>query len=140
MDAVSADIAAFSYAGADDNDDTYNFYEATGGRATITMDGLSQFLKDSVPARLPGVPTDLTATGIDLSWTAPASDGGSEITAYDLRYIETASDETVDSNWTVVEDVWTTGSGALKYTLTGLTADTEYDLQLRAVNAVGDGP
>ena len=145
LDAVSADIAAFSYAGADENDETYNFYEATGGRATITMDSLSQFLKDSVPARLPGVPTDLTATGselpgIDLSWTAPASDGGSEITAYDLRYIETASDEMVDSNWTVVEDVWTTGSGALEYTVTGLTADTEYDLQLRAVNAVGDGP
>ena len=61
-------------------------------------------------------------------------------TAYDLRYIETAADETVDSNWTVVEDVWTTGSGDLQYTLTGLTADTEYDLQVRAVNAVGDGP
>ena len=145
LDAISADIAAFSYAGGDENDETYNFYEATGGRATITMDGLSQFLKDSVPARLPGVPTDLTATGselpgIDLSWTAPASDGGSVITAYDLRYIETAADETVDSNWTVVEDVWTTGSGDLQYTLTGLTADTEYDLQVRAVNAVGDGP
>ena len=145
LDAVSADIAAFSYAGADEDDDSYNFYEATGGRATITMDGLSQFLKDSVPASLPGVPTDLTATGselpgIDLSWTAPDSDGGSAITAYDLRYIETASDEMVDSNWTVVEDVWTTGSDDLQYTLTGLTADTDYDLQVRAVNAVGDGP
>ena len=145
LDAVSADIAAFSYAGADEDDETYNFYEATGGRATITMDGLSQFLRDTVPAFLPGTPNDLKAEGnglpgIDLSWTAPASDGGSEITAYDLRYIETAADETVDSNWIVVEDVWTTGSGALEYTLTGLTTDTEYDLQLRAVNAVGDGP
>ena len=81
--------------------------------------------------------------GMDLlviSWSAPASDGGSEITAYDLRYIETAADETVDSNWTVVEDIWTTGSGDLQYTLTGLTADTQYDIQVRAVNAVGDGP
>ena len=145
LDAVSADIAAFSYAGGDENDDRYNFYEATGGRATITMDGLSQFLKDNAPATLPRTPTALTATGnelpgIDLSWTAPASDGGSEITAYDLRYIETSEDETVDSTWTVVEDVWTTGNGDLEYTLTGLTADTEYDLQVRAVNSVGDGP
>ena len=97
---------------------------------------------------LPGAPsieevtvgTGALAGYVVVEWSAPASDGASAITAYDLRYIETAADETVDSNWTVVEDVWTTGSGDLQYTLTGLTADTEYDLQLRAVNAVGDGP
>ena len=77
---------------------------------------------------------------ITISWTPPLSDGGSDITAYDLRHIETADDETVDPNWTVVEDVWTTGSGALEYTLTGLTADTQYDIQVRAENEVGDGP
>ena len=142
LDKVSGDITAFSYAGDDDNDDTYNFYEATGGRATITMDGLSQFLKAPL---LPGVPTDLTAMGnelpgIDLSWRAPASDGGSAITAYDMRYIETSADETLDSNWTVEEDVWTAGSDDLEYRLTGLTPDTQYNVQVRAVNAVGDGP
>ena len=92
----------------------------------------------------PEAPIIATVTsGMDLlviSWSAPASDGFSAITAYDLRYIETAADETVDSNWTVVEDVWTTGGGDLQYTITGLTADTEYDLQVRAVNAVGEGP
>ena len=92
----------------------------------------------------PEAPTIATVTpGMDLlviSWSPPPSDGGSAITAYDLRYIETAADETVDSNWTVVEDVWTTGVGDLQYTLTGLTADADYDLQVRAVNAVGEGP
>ena len=77
---------------------------------------------------------------ITISWATPLSDGGSDITAYDLRHIETDDDETVDPNWTVVEDVWTTGSGALEYTLTGLTADTQYDIQVRAENEVGDGP
>lgn len=40
---VSDHVSWFSHP---DNDDSYlyNFYEATGGRATITMDGLSQFL------------------------------------------------------------------------------------------------
>ena len=36
--------------------------------------------------------------------------------------------------------MWTTGGGALEYTVTGPTADTEYDLQVRAVNEAGDGP
>ena len=74
-----------------------------------------------------------------ISWSPPLNDGGSDITAYDLRHIETSADETVDSNWTVTEDVWTTGGGALEYTLTGLTADIQYDIQVRAVNAEGDG-
>ena len=92
----------------------------------------------------PGVPTIgavTSATGtLAISWTAPSSDGGSAITAYDLRHIETSADETVDSNWTVVDDVWTTGGGTLLYTITGLTGGTHYDLQVRAVNSAGDGP
>ena len=92
----------------------------------------------------PGHPTVNTVSpGVESltpAWTAPTSTGGSAITAYDLRHIETSADETVESNWTVVEDVWTAGSGALKYTTTGLIGGTQYDLQLRAVNAVGNGP
>ena len=61
------------------------------------------------------------------------------ITAYDLRYIQTSADETVDNNWTVVQDVWT-GSGPLQYVLTGLADGTQYDVQVRAVNSDGDGP
>ena len=73
-------------------------------------------------------------------WRAPAGDGGSPITAYDLRHIESAADETVDSNWTVVEDVWTSGSNALSHELTGLRAGTQYNVQVRAVNSTDDGP
>ena len=74
-----------------------------------------------------------------ISWTAPSSDGSSAITAYDLRHIETAADETMDANWTVVKDVWT-GSGPLRYVLTGLTGGTQYGVQMRAANSIGDGP
>ena len=96
------------------------------------------------PLSLPEAPTIGSVTSkmgsLTISWAPPSNDGGSDVTAYDLRYIETTADETVDSNWTVVEDVWTTGGGELEYTVTGLTSDTEYDLQVRAVNAAGDGP
>ena len=38
----------------------------------------------------------------------------------------------------MVQDVWT-GSGSLQYVLTGLSDSTQYDVQVRAVNTVGDG-
>ena len=86
---------------------------------------------------------DAVAAGSEslaVTWTAPADTGTSAITAYDLRYILTSADETMDANWTiVVQDVWTTGSSDLSYVVTGLTGDAEYDLQVRGVNASGDG-
>ena len=44
LDQLSNDVAAFSFPGTKD-DRLINFYEATGGRATISMDGLAQFRK-----------------------------------------------------------------------------------------------
>ena len=70
-------------------------------------------------------------------WTAPADTGGRVITAYDVRYIETSEDETVDANWTVRDNAWE--SGDLQYNVTGLTNATQYDVQVRAVNSAGDG-
>ena len=72
-----------------------------------------------------------SSASLTVDWTAPASDGGSAITAYDLRY-------TADDNSMVEEDIWS--SGALQYELTGLQRDTSYKVEVRAVNANGDGP
>ena len=72
-----------------------------------------------------------SSTSLTVVWTAPASDGGSAITAYDLRY-------TAGDNSMVEEDIWS--SGALQYELTGLQRDTSYKVEVRAVNANGDGP
>ena len=74
-------------------------------------------------------------TTLTVAWTAPAGETG--ITAYDVRHIETTADETDDANWTIVDNAWT--SGALQYTITGLTNGKEYDVQVRAVNSNGDG-
>ena len=114
------------------------------GLRDVPNNDLDQLGLPFCPLSLPEAPTIGSVTSemdsLTISWAPPLSDGGSDITAYDLRHIETDDDEAVGSNWTVAEDVWTTGSGALEYTLTGLTVGTEYDIQVRAVNAVGDGP
>ncbi len=44
LDQLSSYVAAFSFPG-ESHDGMYNFYEATGGRGTIAMGGLSEFLK-----------------------------------------------------------------------------------------------
>ena len=72
-------------------------------------------------------------TTLTVTWTAPTGIT-TGVAAYDVRYIETGEDETVDSNWTVEEDAWEDGGGSLTYAVTGLTNGTEYDVQARAVD------
>ena len=70
-------------------------------------------------AQTPGVPSIASVTAgegsLTVVWTAPS---GSTVTSYDLRYILTSGDESMDSNWTVVTGVWS--SGSLEYTVSGL--------------------
>ena len=89
----------------------------------------------------PVVNTPITAgvESLTVSWRAPSNDGGSAITAYDIRHIRSDAASKVEGNWTMAQDVWT-GSGPLQYVLTGLSEGTQYDVQVRAVNGAGDGP
>ena len=91
-----------------------------------------------------GAPTIGTLTpGADfltITWAAPTGSPESAIIAYDLRYMESAARDKSDVNWTVVDNAWTTGSGALSYQISNLTSGTRYDVQVRAVTAAGDGP
>ena len=52
LENLSGDASLFSYAGEDEFDLWYNFYEATGGRATITMDGLPDLQRRGSEKRL----------------------------------------------------------------------------------------
>ena len=77
----------------------------------------------------PSAPTlTVGETWIEASWTAPA-DNDSAITGYDVHYRETGG------NWT---DANQTGTGTTKR-ITGLTADTAYQVRVRASNAEGTG-
>ena len=56
LDQLSDDVAWFSQAAGDEIDGTYNFYEATGGRATIDMNDLSRSQSHSARTRATKVP------------------------------------------------------------------------------------
>ena len=89
-------------------------------------------------AQVPGAPTALGArksrtsptTQIDLSWTAPADDGGAEITGYRIQ-VDTAD------TWEDVE--LNTNSADTEYTHTRLDPGVEHRYRVRAINAAGEG-
>ena len=98
---------------------------------------------NNVPA-VPHAPTSLTATAapdttpplaFDLSWTAPASDGGSAITKHQYRH-KTGSG--AFGSWTDIANSAAGGDNATSYTVKGLTASnppTTFTFEVRAVNA-----
>ena len=96
----------------------------------------------AIPRTTPGPPIislmNGTTDGMALAWSPPVADGGDGVTGYDLRYILISDDASADSNWTQVDEVWS--SGDLAYTVSGLTEGWQYEAQVRAVNAVGEGP
>ncbi|MET3920710.1 fibronectin type III domain-containing protein [Arthrobacter sp. UYEF20] len=87
----------------------------------------------TVEATAPGAPTIGTATAgnasATLTWTAPASDGGSPITGYQVR---ASAGATVAATQTVTGNVGTV-------VVTGLTNGTAYTFDVAAINAVGTG-
>ena len=110
--------------------------------AACVAGSLLLFPASGVAQTVPEAPQAVTVvsgnTSLTVSWTAPGSAGGSAITAYDLRYILSDASDKADDQWTVVDPPWS--SGTLQYEITTLTRDTSYDLEVRAVNASGDGP
>jgi hypothetical protein len=115
------------------------------GQSTVTVtvtdaDGVS--VSDSFVvtvtvtlAAVPGAATSITAAATDLSvnlsWTAPASDGGSPVTGYRVEYSINAG-----ANWSA--QTANTGSSATTATFTGLTAGESYLFRLYTFNAVGN--
>ena len=94
-------------------------------------------LPDCVGVTGPSAPQNLTATAngqtqIDLSWSAPSSDGGAAITGYRIEVSESGS------TWSDLEA--DTGSTTTSYSHTGLTAGTTRHYRVSAINSAGTGP
>ena len=87
------------------------------------------------PAALPGAPTDLKVTdnnaSLDLSWTAPSSDGGAPVTGYYIQWKSGSDAYDADSRQLFVTETYGT--------IPGLDNDTLYSVRVSAVNKVGGG-
>lgn len=93
--------------------------------------------RSAVPATAPDTPDDPTLAvrdrAIDVSWSAPASDGGATISGYRVQW--RAADQQFDSAREA-----SVGGSALRHSITGLTNGTQYFVQVQAANSAGSSP
>ncbi len=96
--------------------------------ASATTIGLGNTTVPSAPTGLGA--TAISSSQINLSWTAPSSNGGSAITGYEI-------DRSADAGTTWSTSVANTGNTGVTYSNTGLSANTTYTYRVSAINAAG---
>ncbi|MCV0393720.1 MAG: cadherin-like domain-containing protein, partial [Nitrosopumilus sp.] len=132
-------IDVTSLIGSDDGDDTITLTITDGGLGDL--DGIvNGEISDPggialVIATVPSAPTGLTALPhpsldiINLSWTAPSSNGGSAITGYDIE-----RESPIGGGFSVISTIGNS-------TTAGIVAipGTQYNFRVSAINAIGVG-
>ena len=133
---------------------TYTIAPADAGktlrvRVTFTDDKgteevLTSAATETVAAVAPDAPGGLavaTAEGregeLTVSWTAPASDGGAEVTGYRVQW--KSRTEAYDGSEASARQAVPGDAAILSHTITGLTVGTAYTVRVLAVNAAGAG-
>ena len=115
------------------NDDDYN-EETLTSPATAAV--AAETAVPDAPQSLNVSPDD-TGT-LNVSWEAPASDGGSDITGYKVQWKSGSEDYDGSAGSTRQAEI--TDPASRTHTITGLTDGVEYTVRVIAVNDVGDGP
>ena len=105
--------------------------DSMGGADTIAVTiTLTNFVEIPLAPVAPTVAaTSGSTTSLDVRWTAPANTGRPALSGYKLRY------RTGSGGWT---DHAHSGAGT-SATIAGLAEATAYEVQVRALNADGDG-
>ena len=112
------------------------FTDDAGNEESLTSFGV--IAAPELPeAQVPGAPgtPDVSphASGsLAVSWTGPASDGGSAVTGYKVQWKEAAD------SWDSPVDVSDAAATETSHTITGLTDGTEYSVRVLAINDVGE--
>ncbi|MCY4582024.1 MAG: fibronectin type III domain-containing protein, partial [Chloroflexi bacterium] len=101
---------------------------------SLTIEVVNASAPDAPDAPTVTQSTTDSTTSLDVAWTAPA-DKGAAITDYDVQYRVKAATGESPAAWT---DHSFTGTGT-STTLTALTEETTYEVQVRAHNAEGAG-
>ena len=96
----------------------------------------------ATPAEAPDPPTGVSVrtTGVqslEVSWTPPDENGGSGLTGYHVRYCKT-NEVSFCNSYQIWSSKSVSGGTTTSTGLTGLTANTQYTVQVRARNAAGN--
>ncbi len=107
--------------------------KVSDGTASDTVAVAIDITDVAEPPAKPAAPTvsGASTASVDVSWSAPANTGRPAIASYDLRYRAGSG-----GRWSAGPQD-RTGTAA---TISGLTAGTSYEVQVRATNAEGDSP
>ncbi len=95
---------------------------------TLTISGITG---PSVPQSVAAKPS--ASSGIYVTWAAPQSNGGSDITGYLVQWKRAAD------SWNVAEDVSEARADGTSYTIEGLDPGVRYSVRVTATNAADDG-
>ena len=151
---VAGASRAVSSVAVDGKKVTLTLASAVTGRRTVTVSYTkgTNPLKDLASNDAPGLtdqavrnsrttplaPTNLSASAgngsVTLVWDAPASDA--DITRHEYRY---KTGDRYPAHWTPIPNSGAGGANAARYRVTGLTNDTAYTFQVRAVNGSIEG-
>ena len=134
---VGSATTAYTFTGLT-NGTSYTFRVAAVNAAGT---GPASSLSGAVtPRTVPDAPTALAGTAgnaqVALTWTAPAGDGGSAITDYEVSVYNSSGGAATGVTGATTRLV---GSATAAYTFTGLTNGTAYTFKVAAVNAAGTG-
>jgi fibronectin type 3 domain-containing protein len=134
---VATNVASSSFTDTGLANGTTYYYKVAAVNAAGTSPQSGEASATPQPAATaPSAPQSLTAVGsngaVQLSWTAPASNGGAAVTGYNVYRGTSAGGE---GSTPVATNVTTTG-----FTDTGLANGTTYYYTVKAVNSAGTSP